>query len=103
MIEMDPRDRDRHCAEARAHIGAIEIMQHVIRLLAAALAITLGAAAVYAAEFSTSQKDEIGQIVREYLLKNPEVLRDVMKELERKQAAEESSQQKTALTANAQS
>ena len=69
---MDPRDRDRHCAEARAHIGAIEIMQHIIRLLAATLAITLGAAAVYAAEFSTSQKDEIGQIVREYLLKNPE-------------------------------
>src|SRR3954466_6325220 len=101
MIEMDLRRKDRHGAEPGVNIGAIRAMYYIVRLLAAALAIALGAANVYAAEFSLSQKDEIGQIVRDYLLKNPEILRDVMQELERKQTAEESSHQKTALTANA--
>lgn len=42
--------------------------------------------AVHAAEFNAAQKKEMGQIVREYLMKNPEVLRDVFRELERKEA-----------------
>jgi protein-disulfide isomerase len=40
-----------------------------------------------ASEFSQPERDEIGQIVREYLLSNPEVLRDALAELERRQVA----------------
>jgi protein-disulfide isomerase/Flp pilus assembly protein TadD len=55
-----------------------------------------------AAEFSPAQKDEIGQIVREYLLQNPEILREVMTELEKKQAVEDTARQQTAIKDNAQ-
>lgn len=41
---------------------------------------------VHAAEFNDAQKKEMGQIVREYLMKNPEILRDVIGELNRKEA-----------------
>lgn len=37
------------------------------------------------AKFNDRQKAEIGEIVREYLLKNPEILRDVFQELDRRQ------------------
>ena len=42
-----------------------------------------------AAGFTDAQKAELGPLVRDYLLRNPEVLRDVMGELEKKQKAEE--------------
>lgn len=38
-----------------------------------------------AAEFNDAQKKELGDIIRQYLLENPEVVRDAMQELERKQ------------------
>jgi protein-disulfide isomerase len=38
-----------------------------------------------AAEFSPEQKKELGDIIRQYLLENPEVVRDAMQALERKQ------------------
>jgi protein-disulfide isomerase len=38
-----------------------------------------------AAEFSPQQKKELGDIIRQYLMENPEVLRDATQELERKQ------------------
>jgi protein-disulfide isomerase len=38
-----------------------------------------------AAEFSPQQKKELGDIIRQYLKENPEVVRDAMQELERKQ------------------
>ncbi len=38
-----------------------------------------------AAEFNDAQKKELGDIIRQYLMENPEVLRDAMQELERKQ------------------
>ncbi len=37
-------------------------------------------------EFTASQRKEMGEIVREYLMANPEVLRDAFRELERKTA-----------------
>jgi protein-disulfide isomerase len=40
-----------------------------------------------AGEFSQQEREAIGEIVRDYLLKNPEVLRDAIAELERRQAA----------------
>jgi protein-disulfide isomerase len=40
---------------------------------------------VQAAEFSPEQKKEFGDFIRQYLMENPEVVRDAMQELERKQ------------------
>jgi protein-disulfide isomerase len=38
-----------------------------------------------AAEFTPEQKQELGEVIRQYLMENPEVVRDAMQELERKQ------------------
>jgi len=43
--------------------------------------------------FSDDQRKAIGEIAREYLLKNPEVLQDVIAELERRRAAEQAQSQ----------
>ncbi len=58
--------------------------------LVAALTFAMAAAPlpVLAAEFTDAQKNEIGALVREYLIKNPEVIREVFTELERKETAE---------------
>lgn len=42
-----------------------------------------------AESFQPGQKSEIEQIIKDYLLKNPEVLRDALTELEKRQKAEE--------------
>ena len=47
--------------------------------------------------FSAAQRDEIGQIVREYLLKNPEVLVEVSAELDKRRKAEEANKQSRVL------
>jgi len=52
---------------------------------------------VVAAEFNDKQRTEMGEIVREYLLKNPEVLRDAFRELERKEIAAKAAGAKTAI------
>src|SRR5262245_31930567 len=44
---------------------------------------------VQAAEFSPQQKKELGDIIRQYLMENPEVVRDAMQELDRKQQVAE--------------
>jgi protein-disulfide isomerase len=56
--------------------------------LAAALALS-GAAAAPAAEFTPAQKDEIGAVVKDYLIAHPEVLRAALDALDKheKQAA----------------
>ncbi len=38
-----------------------------------------------AAEFNANQRDELGTIIREYLMQNPEVLRDAFQELQRRE------------------
>jgi protein-disulfide isomerase len=53
----------------------------------AALLLCFFALPASAGEFSEPQRNEIGQILREYLLTNPEVLREAMDELERRQTA----------------
>jgi protein-disulfide isomerase len=68
----------------------------------AALAVIGSATAmrVQAAEsFSDAQKAELGEIIRDYLVKNPEVLQEAFEELDRKQKAAESDQQKKVLAA----
>lgn len=71
------------------------------RTAALALAAALGASALAvspAFAFTDAEKTEIGTVVRDYLLKNPEVLQEVIAELEKKQAAQESAGRATALT-----
>jgi len=68
---------------------------------AAALALLAGAfmAAPHAQaqQFNDAQKSEIGKIVHEYLVKNPEVLREAISELDKRQKAEEAQQRELAI------
>lgn len=67
---------------------------------ALAFAAALGAMAATltpAAAFTDAEKAEIGAVVREYLMKNPEVLQEVIGELEKKQQAEEAAGRSKAL------
>lgn len=66
----------------------------------ACLALGLLGQPVAAAEFSGTQKSEIETIVREYLLKNPEVLRDAINELESRQHVNEAEQRTKAIADN---
>jgi protein-disulfide isomerase len=52
------------------------------------------------AEFSAAQTKEIGNIVRDYLVSNPEVLRDAMVELDRREKAEQAAAREKVLDDN---
>jgi protein-disulfide isomerase len=54
-----------------------------------------------AAEFSPGQTSEIEKIVKDYLIKNPEILRDAMAALERKQKEEEAASREKIVSDNA--
>jgi protein-disulfide isomerase len=57
-------------------------------LIAAAIALApLSGAPVRAQTFSADQREEIGAVIKEYLLAHPEVMQDVMAELEKRQQA----------------
>jgi len=58
--------------------------------------------ALRAAEFSPAQRGAIEKIVHDYLIKHPEVLQEVMGELEKRQQAAEAEKHKAAVKANAQ-
>jgi protein-disulfide isomerase len=66
----------------------------------AALSLAIPASAEDTSAFSDRQKDAIGQIVRDYLLNNPEILQEVMGELEKRQAASQRAAQAAALKEN---
>src|ERR1051326_2505713 len=69
-------------------------MRLLIRSTAAALLIAVVAAAPARAQsFSDSQRGEIERIVKEYLVAHPEVLQEVIAELEKRQNAAESEKQ----------
>ena len=72
-------------------------------LRTAFLAIALLALPTAAAadEFNPKQRDEIGAIVRDYLLKHPEVLLEVSKELDKRQQEAEDQQRNGAVAENA--
>ena len=74
--------------------------RRIAAVCAALLAFALPQAAP-AAEFSKAQRDEIGTIVREYLIKNPEVLQEAIAELDRRQTAAEAEKHKNAVKDNA--
>ncbi|MCX7314234.1 MAG: DsbA family protein [Hyphomicrobiales bacterium] len=77
-------------------------MRFLARLaLAASLTTMLGAFAAHAQSFPDAQRGEIEKIVREYLIKHPEVLQEAMAELEKKQAADEALKNQAAVKNNA--
>src|SRR5262245_7003482 len=63
----------------------------------------VGVVPAMAGEFTDAQKEELGVIIRDYLVKNPEVLRDALQELDRRQTQAENAARKDALTAKAAS
>ena len=75
------------------------------RLIAPALlALALGAAsqAATAQGVSNVQRSDIEKIVREYLLKNPEVLEEAMNELSKRQAAADAEKHQASIAKNAE-
>lgn len=73
------------------------------RLAACAAAlIALTPAAFADTAFNDAQKKEIGEIVRQYLMENPEVLLDVSRALEAKQQEQEQEQRTQVLQSNAE-
>lgn len=69
--------------------------------MAAAALLLLASAAPAETSFSDAQKKEIGGIVRQYLLDNPEVLLEVSRELEARQQQTEAKQREEALKSSA--
>jgi protein-disulfide isomerase len=76
-------------------------MRLTLRSTAAALVIALAAAAPARAQsFNDAQRGEIERIVKDYLIAHPEVLQDVMNELEKKQTAAETEKQAAGVRAH---
>src|SRR3989449_11167200 len=80
-------------------------MTSLARLTAAAAAafIAFGAATPARAQsFSDAQRGEIERIIKDYLMRHPEVLQEAISELEKKQVAADAEKNKTAVKDNAQ-
>lgn len=77
------------------------MMRRLICTAIICLAAALSGSSAYAAPFNDEQRGEIGSIVREYLLNNPEIIREALQELEKKETAEDSAKQKVAIKDNA--
>jgi protein-disulfide isomerase len=74
-----------------------------VRIAFAAAAVSLalaGAAPAVADSFSADQREEIGKIIKDYLLTHPEVMQDVMAELEKHQQAAEAEKHRAAVVEN---
>ncbi|MEW6452311.1 MAG: DsbA family protein [Pseudomonadota bacterium] len=69
--------------------------------LAAGLMLAAAPLAAQAQSVTAEQRGEIERIIKEYLLKNPEVLQDAIAELEKKQAAAEAVKHQAAVKDNA--
>lgn len=65
--------------------------------LAAAVALLPVSAGAQGPTFSDAQRQEIERIVKDYLLRHPEVLQEVVAELEKRQAVAEADRQKTSI------
>ncbi len=68
---------------------------------ACVLAVTCNATFAAAAAFTPDQQKQIEKITHDYLLKNPEILIEVSKELQNKQMADESNKARAAIVKNA--
>jgi len=72
-----------------------------IALAAAAVSLAFaGAAPVLADSFSADQREEIGTIIKDYLLSHPEVMQDVMAELDKRQQSAEAEKHRAAVAEN---
>jgi len=72
-----------------------------IAFAAAAVSLVLtGAAPALAESFSADQREEIGKIIKDYLLSHPDVMQDVMAELEKRQQAAETAKHRAAVAEN---
>jgi protein-disulfide isomerase len=72
-----------------------------IAFAAAAVSLALaGAAPALAESFSADQREEIGNIIKDYLLTHPEVMQDVMAELEKRQQSAEAEKHRAAVIEN---
>src|ERR1700726_2589105 len=70
-------------------------------LIATALSLALPAAApAQAQSFSADQREEIGKIIKDYLLTHPEVMQDVMAELEKRQQSADAEKHRAAVVEN---
>lgn len=73
-------------------------LRHALGMVAVAGTLVLGASAnAQNAPFNEAQRQAIGGIVRDYLLKNPEVLQEVIAELEKRQADTQRTAQSAAM------
>jgi protein-disulfide isomerase len=77
-------------------------MRHSIRLAIVVLLLAAGVGWGYAQGFSDTQRTEIEKIIRDYLLRRPEVLQEAIAELEKRTAAAEAEKHKAAIKDNAQ-
>ena len=75
-------------------------MLHRLSLTTAALAATAFLFAAPAGALTDKDRPEVEAIVKEYLLKHPEVLHDALDALEKMQASEESKKQSATIAAN---
>ncbi len=71
-------------------------------LAASAFLLTAYISSAQAAEFTDAEKAEIGPIVKEYLLKNPEILKDVSAALQKKEAEQQASVASSGIKQNAE-
>jgi protein-disulfide isomerase len=79
-------------------------MTSILRSLPAATALLLAALVLPASaqSISPAQRGEIEAIIKDYLVKNPEVLQEAFSELEKRQAATEAAKHKTAVKDHAE-
>jgi protein-disulfide isomerase len=80
-------------------------MKRFLRPLAVALTVLAAAAVSTAnlalAQFSPEQRGEIEKIIRDYLLRNPEILQEVIQEMEKRQAVADAEKHQQAIKDNA--
>jgi protein-disulfide isomerase len=77
------------------------IVRARIAFAAAAVSLAIaGAAPAVAESFSADQREEIGKIIKDYLLTHPEVMLDVMAEMEKRQQSAEAEKHRAAVVEN---
>jgi protein-disulfide isomerase len=79
-------------------------MKRYLRPLAVALVVLAAAVPTFAAAqlFSPEQRGEVEKIIRDYLLKNPELLQEVIQEMERRQAQADADKHREAIKEHAE-
>lgn len=76
----------------------------MIKFTRIAVGMLVGAAlsaSAFAAQFSDEQKTELGEVIKNYLLEHPEVIRDALQELEKRQVQADVAAQAAAIRENA--